>query len=210
MSTNEDHAQLVEYKGKFYRTSWMLPVGGNLVYQYINNITLLPISHEEYNILKIAIKNHEDIPAFEEEEELPDPIDVSELENIRNGKLKEMSTTCRKTIENGFDLELRGENHHFSLNTQDQLNLMSLGLLAQTQSLIPYHADGEECVFYTSEEMNEIIDSANAFKIYHTTYYNALKAYINSLQTVEAIGAIEYGVEIPEEYKTDVLKMLEQ
>ena len=35
-----------------------------------------------------------------------------------------MSAICRETIENGFDLELRGEEHHFSLDTQDQLNLM--------------------------------------------------------------------------------------
>jgi len=34
-------------------------------------------------------------------------------------KLKEMSATCRRVIEAGFDLELRGETHHFSLDTQD-------------------------------------------------------------------------------------------
>jgi hypothetical protein len=60
-----------------------------------------------------------------------------------------MSRTCRQTIEAGFDLVLRGETRHFSLTTQDQLNLMSLGTLVQTQDLIPYHADGEECEFYT-------------------------------------------------------------
>ena len=82
--------------------------------------------------------------------------------------------------------------------------------MTQTQSLIPYHADGQECVFYSAEEINEIVDTANAFKIYHTTYYNALKIYINALETIEEISAIEYGVEIPEEYQTDVLKVLEQ
>ena len=116
---------------------------------------------------------------------------------------------CRNTIEAGFDLELRGETKHFSLATQDQLNLMSLNVMAQTQSLIPYHADGEECDFYTAEEINEIIDTANAFKIYHTTYYNALKGYINSLETIEDIAAVTYGMEIPEEYQTNVLKALE-
>ena len=82
--------------------------------------------------------------------------------------------------------------------------------MAQIQSLIPYHADGEECTFYTSEEINEIVETATAFKIYHTTYYNALKHYINALETIEEISAIEYGTPIPEEYKSDVLKALEQ
>jgi hypothetical protein len=121
-----------------------------------------------------------------------------------------MSYACRTTIEAGFDLELRGETKHFSLDTQDQLNLISLSAMAQTQSLIPYHADGEECTFYTSEEINEIVETATAFKIYHTTYYNALKTYINALGTIEEIAAITYGVEIPDEYKSDVLKVLEQ
>ena len=120
-----------------------------------------------------------------------------------------MRTACRRTIESGFDLDLRGETHHFSLNTQDQLNIMNLSIIAQTQSLIPYHADGEDCIFYTDQEIEAIAETASAFKIYHTTYYNALKSYINSLETIEEISAIEYGVEIPEEYKTDVLKVLE-
>ena len=130
------------------------------------------------------------------------------LDFIRSSKIQEMSAACRSTIENGFDLELRGQQLHFSLDTQDQLNLMSLGVMAQTEELIPYHADGEECTFYTAKEINEIISAANEFKIYHTTYYNALKNYINALDNINDITAIYYGIEIPEEYKTEVLKSL--
>ena len=120
-----------------------------------------------------------------------------------------MSYACRITIEQGFDLDLRGETHHFSLTTQDQLNLMSLSALAQTQSLIPYHADGEECTFYTAEEIKQIIDAAASFKNYQLAYHNALKAYVNALETIEDIATIEYGTPIPDEYKSDVLMVLE-
>jgi hypothetical protein len=41
-----------------------------------------------------------------------------------------MSYICRTTIESGIDLEMRGEIKHFSLTTQDQLNLMSLSAMA--------------------------------------------------------------------------------
>ena len=86
---------------------------------------------------------------------------------------------------------------------------MSLNAIAQTQSLIPYHADGEVCEFYTADEINQIVLAANTLKNYNIVYYNALKAYINTLETMEAIAAITYGIEIPEEYKSDVLKVLE-
>ena len=122
-----------------------------------------------------------------------------------------MSYECNKTIENGFDVELQEEIHHFSLTVQDQLNLITLSTMAaQGIEQIPYHADGELCKFYTPAEINAIVNQATIWKTYHTTYFNALKAYINSLQTIEEIGAITYGIELPEEFKTDVLRALEQ
>jgi len=73
------------------------------------------------------------------------------LEFVRSSKISIMSNACHKTIEQGFDLELRGETKHFSLDTQDQLNLMSLSTLDSYS--IPYHADGEEVVFYSPNEI---------------------------------------------------------
>jgi len=81
--------------------------------------------------------------------------------------------------------------------------------MAQTEELIPYHADGEECEFYTPEEIREIIAAATSYKNYQVAYHNALKAYVNALDTIEAIAAIEYGTPIPDEYKSDVLRVLE-
>ena len=176
--------------------------------------TITEITEEEYAVIMEAIHNNEtiDIDDDEEEEPIVPPIEPTideTVEFVRESKIREMSATCRQIIEAGIDLELRGEIHHFSLDTQDQLNLISLSAMAQTQTLIPYHADGEECIFYTNEEIGEIVEAATAYKIYHTTYYNALKHYINALETIADIAAIEYGTEIPEEYKSDVLKALE-
>jgi len=161
-----------------------------------------------------AIKQNEiiyDNTQYEEGENEPEnnPVEEVTIDFIRQSKLAEMSHECRKTIESGIDLELRGETQHFSLDTQDQLNLMSLSAMAQTQQMIPYHADGEVCIFYTADEINQIVSAATAHKVYHTTYYNALKTYINALETIEEISAITYGTPIPEEYKSEVLKVIE-
>ena len=84
-----------------------------------------------------------------------------------------------------------------------------MNLNTTNQELIPYHADGEEMTFYTAEEINQIISAANELKNYNTAYFNSLKAYINALDTIEAIAAITYGTPIPDEYKSDVLRVLE-
>ena len=216
LRSNEVHGEFVRYENKLYRDAWMpeLPVKQ---FTYIQ-AQIIEISEEEYNAILSLQENNAVPTAFQsyvpsvEEEELVEEIiheDVT-IAYVKEQKIKQMSSYCRNIIENGFDLELRNEIHHFSLDTQDQLNLISLSAMAQTQSLIPYHADGEECIFYTAEEINEIVETATAFKIYHTTYYNALKTYITALESIEDIAAIEYGIEIPELYKSDVLRALEQ
>lgn len=212
LRSNEIEGEYISYQGKLYRTTWMSSIQ---IQQPYTLIDVIEISKEEYQIFIEAIESNEHItedPDYVEPavEPIIDPIDVASVDFIRSSKLNEMSYACRQAIESGFDLELRGETKHFSLTTQDQLNLMSLSVMAQTQSLIPYHADGEETDFYTSEEINQIVEAANTLKIQHTTYYNALKTYINALETIEEISAITYGVEIPDEYKSDVLKVLEQ
>lgn len=195
---------------KLYRDSWMKPT--TVPMDFIE-AQVTSIEKEEYDMIVNALQTVETIVIAEPDEEVVEEPIIEEESDIvtftRSMKLKEMSATCRRVIEAGFDLELRGETHHFSLDTQDQLNLISLSAMAQTQSMIPYHADGEMCIFYTAEEINQIVETATAFKVYHTTYYNALKGYINALDTAEAISAIEYGTPIPEEYKSDVLRMLE-
>ena len=211
----EQNGEYIAYNNKFYRATWMCPIVQAT--DYIE-AQIIDIEKEEYELYIKAIEKNEEIQYEEAQEDQDfneeiiyeiDSVKQSSLDFIRSSKLNEMSYQCKKTIENGFDLELRGATHHYSLTTQDQLNLMSLGTMAQTSNEIPYHADGEEVIFYTSEEINQIIAAANTFKTYQTTYYNSLKAYINSLETIEEISAIEYGIEIPEKFKTEVLKALE-
>ena len=210
--SDELRGEFVDYKGLLYRDYWMTPTHSSRNYTLV---TITEITEEEYDTLKEAIDNNEEIEIDDDGEEepiTPPPEDAEPdilVEFTRESKLKQMSNTCRTTIEAGFDLILRGENHHFSLTTQDQLNLMSLNLTAQTEELIPYHADGEEVTFYTAEEINQIIAAATAHKNYQLAYYNSLKAYINALDNMEDIAAVAYGTPIPDEYKSDVLRVLE-
>ena len=215
IGTNEEYGEFVSYNGILYHSTWMKPIKTqDILYE---EASLIAITEEQYNIFMEAIQTNTEISELEpiveiDEEPLPEqlsPADENTLEFVRTAKINQMSLACNRTITNGFDLALRGETKHFSLTAQDQINLMSLSLMAQTQSLIPYHADGEETTFYTNDEINTIVQTATELKIYNTTYYNSLKGYINSLETIEEISAITYGVSIPEEYKSEALKVLE-
>ena len=211
LHTTEEHGEYISFQNKLYRDTWMSPT--KLPENYIP-VQVTETTKEEYDIFMQAIQ-HDEVIIDEEDTEWPDyneePLipDDGAIDFVRQSKLSEMSYECRKAIERGFDINVHEENRHFSLTTQDQLNLMSLSAMAQTSDKIPYHADGESCIYYTAAEINTIIAAMNSHKIYHTTYYNALKAYINSLDTIEEITAITYGIEIPDEYKSEVLKVIE-
>ena len=219
LSSNEEYGQFVIYQNNIYRDYWMAPIIDNSLIDFIN-VKIIEIHEDEYDIYIEAINNnqpiYDDEPNIRLQSELIIPEQVNEndaasIDFIRTSKINEMSRACNQVIEAGFDIELGGKVEHFSLTTQDQLNLISLSSMAANgMEAIPYHADGEVCRFYSNAEMQAIVARATAFKIYHTTYYNALKNYINSLETIEEIAAVTYGMPLPEEYQSDVLKSLQQ
>lgn len=134
------------------------------------------------------------------------------LYDVKQRKIAAMSETCRAAIVAGFDVTLSdGKKHHFSLTVEDQLNMNALfGLMASGAEQVPYHADGEPCSYFSVEDMSIVIQAATAHKTWHESYFNSLKAYINSKRTAATVDAIYYGVEIPEQYQSDVLQTLQK
>lgn len=196
LTGNKENAYGIAYDGKTYP---------------FEEATLSPVSVDEYNLIISAKQaaESEDDAAFSMENIEPEK-DTATFDYIRETKLKELSATCNAAIEYGVDVTLSdGESHHFSLTTQDQLNLLTLSSMATAgQTNIPYHADGELCKFYSAEDILTVVDAAMSLVTYHTSYYNSLKAYIKTLTDAAEVAAIEYGIEIPEEYRSEVLAVL--
>ena len=138
---------------------------------------------------------------------------VETLEEVKERKVNEMNQVQQQTIENGFDATLTdGTVEHFTLTGHDQTSL--LGLAGQVQAgieQIPWHTSDhdEHCKYYSNADMKIITDTATIFVTFEVTWFRDLRIYINSLQTKEEVEAIEYGIQIPDEYKSDVLKDLE-
>lgn len=129
-------------------------------------------------------------------------------------KTKELSDICSNTIYQGIPITLsNGSTQHFTLTEQDQLNLSGIGLkLLMGAQQIAWHEDDitKECQYYSAEDAQKIIATLTTFKEYHITYFRDLRIYVYSLNTVEEVEAVEYGFELPEEFKSQVLKDYEQ
>ena len=214
LACDEEQAQYVQCGETFYRANWMVPVTTNrVVYE---TVEVIRIDKEEYDILYEAVEKGEEVevqpeqPAHEEDTPIVDPNEEVTVDYVKTAKIAEMNSVCNKVIENGIDVMLSDGNiYHFSLTTQDQLNLITLqSMIVAGETSIPYHADGELCRYYSVEDISTVMDSATAHKTFHVTYFNSLKVYINALDNITDISAVQYGVNIPEEYQSDILKAL--
>ncbi len=175
-----------------------------------SSVELIEIGQQEYEVLKSALDENESVPEAAETHE--DPIENATLTLVRNAKIADMRKTCNETITAGVDVALTdGAVHHFDLNMEDQINLMTLEKMAEAgEAAIPYHETGGLCRFYTAEDIMRIVNGAAAFKTFHVSYYNSLCNYIAALEDIGEIDAIRYGDEIPAEYRSEVLTALMQ
>lgn len=215
---NDNTAQYIDINGRLYRDNWfsVIEQDNNPICYEVANISI--ISNEEYQQLFEAVEKGERITTNTDDEPFTDNekivgTDIDEdvtLDYLKTQKIKEMNHICNQVIVGGIDIVLSdGETHHFSLTVQDQINLITLSAMISTgEQTIPYHADGELCQYFSAEDMTNIIHAATMFKSYHLTYYNSLKIYIQSLTNREEIQVVEYGMTIPENFESDVLKSL--
>lgn len=135
------------------------------------------------------------------------------LAEAKQNKIDELDKICTQTIYNGKDVTLSdGNTYHFTLDEQDQDNLTSLSVeLSMGAEQIEWHTDNHDdhCRFYSAEDAQTIIQQLSFYKKYNITYFRDLRIYVNSLDNMIDVEAIEYGCKIPDEFKSEVLKYYE-
>lgn len=135
---------------------------------------------------------------------------VPTLEEVQSQKVSEMNDAQQTTIQNGMDIVLSdGHTEHFTLTDHDQTSLMGLQtLVAQGVESIPWHTSDqtEHCKYYSNADMAIITTKALQFVTYHVTYFRDLRIYIRALADKEKVKSINYGMLIPVEYQSEVLK----
>lgn len=126
--------------------------------------------------------------------------DESALAKAKRDTIKRLSSACKAKITAGFSVRLSdGKTYSFKLTTEDQLNLMSIEnqLNAGAKTFI-YHSTNEPCKEFSKEDMIKILDYFKRCTLYHTTYFNVAKQYINSLISIEKVYKFTYGTDVSE------------
>jgi hypothetical protein len=71
-----------------------------------------------------------------------------------------------------------------------------------------YHATNQPCRFFSREDMTKIISTFKRYTLYHTTYFNVAKQYINSLVDIEKANTFTYGTDVSEVVDDIVIKQI--
>lgn len=146
-------------------------------------------------------------------EPIPDPEPyVPTLEEVREAKVQEMNALQQATIQSGINVTLTdGTVEHFTLSVDDKIMLMGLqSRVAAGEEEIPWHNSNEEehCKFYSNADMARIITDAENIVAWHVTYCKDLCIYIRNLETKEEVVAVVYGMELPEAFQSEPLKVM--
>ena len=180
--TSKSDAQgiLSENSSSIYRFDY----SAQTIRQNIIDVEIEKISIEEFRRLEYLLNSGKQ----------PDA-DMSALSIAKRNKISSLSEECNRQIISGISLVLSDNQiHQFKLTIEDQLNS---GI-----TTFVYHSTGEPCKVFNKEDMYKIISSTRSHIQYHTTYFNLLKQYVNTLVTSEEVQNTYYGIDV-EKISTD-------
>ena len=161
--------------------------------------TIEKITLEEFNRLYDLLNSDQEIIANEK-------IVIT----TRQKKIEQLSKICHEKIVSGFSVRLSdGKYYDFKLTVEDQLNLMATeNQLNSGAETFIYHATNGPCKSFSREDMYKIIDYFKRYTLYHTTYFNVAKQYINSLTDIDKITAFNYGDDVSDVVEDRAIKKI--
>lgn len=213
LSCKEFEAQFILFNNVLYRASWM--VSASTSNQTYINAEVIEISNDEYKILVSG----EDVQSEEilsenidsnEPSVVVDNIEKATIEYVKEQKIISLRKDCDNAILNGVDVIMDdGFEYHFSMTIQDQLNLNAIcSMIERGETNIIYHADGEAYRQFSNQEILDVVSAAYSNRVYQTVYFSCLKEYVNSLDNMNDVAQIVYGITIPEDFQSEALKAM--
>lgn len=141
---------------------------------------------------------------------LKDYPELMTLEDRRAARLRELSAACNAAITAGCDVALSTGAGHIALTAEDQINLSTAtAAVEQGAEGYPYHLDGQLCAIFPAEDIQAMAMAATVHKLYQTTYYNHLAAWVRRCETAEELEAVTYGAALPEDLAANMAAVLE-
>ena len=136
--------------------------------------------------------------------------DNSILNTAKTAAISRLSAACKNKISDGFTIKLSdGAHHNFKLTQEDQLNLLALeNQLKFGEAPFIYHETDKPCQVFSREDIVTIIGAFRKHVLYHTTYFNTAKQYIQSLTSTEKINMFTYGMDISSTLTNPLLRQI--
>lgn len=125
-------------------------------------------------------------------------IESMDVDEYRDYILSTVANDCEQEIYEGCEVG----GHMFTYKVEDQQNLKTLFdtvIMSDQIAGLPYHASGENCRFFTRDEIITIYTTLLMRLIKITTYCNALNMMVQEMTTKEEIERVYYGMELSEE-----------
>ena len=136
--------------------------------------------------------------------------DIIAFEKLKQEIIKRLSILCKNKITSGFSIRLSdGNTYNFKLTIEDQLNLMSIENQLNTGAkTFIYHSTDGPCKEFSRKDMAKIIDYFKRYTLYHTTYFNVAKQYINSATSMSKVTNFVYGNDVSEATSDKAIKKI--
>ncbi len=121
------------------------------------------------------------------EDENGNLIDIQEaklpLDELKKLKIDELYAACNEKIALGIDFK----GKHYSLTSDNQMNLIRNFGLAQIGLDVYFQADGEYFAMLTSNEFIEIYNACFSYIAEQMSKFNSLKIQINAMEDSELV-----------------------
>lgn len=169
-------------------------------------VQLTEIEQDIFEALVEALNTGSDLTPAPEPEEPEYPADAT-IEYVKAMKKEALNKACNETIVAGFSIPLSdGSIYTFDLSLEDQSNIM--GLMFQVSAgatECDYYDTNGTCLTLTAADMVLLSNFATVYKSYHIAYYHCLCDWVDGLESIPEVAAVQYGAVVPEAYRNAYL-----
>lgn len=122
-----------------------------------------------------------------------------------SSKLEELSAACEASINAGTKVKFSdGSERVVTYDIKDQANIKELfDAVRMGAPAYLFHTPSGDCMMYSAADIIAMYSTLAGYKTAQLTYHNKLKKYVESLSTVPAIQAVQYGDPLTGEYLDD-------
>lgn len=133
------------------------------------------------------------------------PYTEEDKKEALHAKLAELSAACEAAINSGTKVRFSdGSERVVTYDIKDQTNIKELfDAVRMGAPAYLFHTPSGDCMMYSAADIIAMYSTLAGYKTAQLTYHNKLKQYVESLGTVPAIQAVQYGDPLTGEWLED-------